>query len=61
MTENKTDIRKVFLAVHHILKNRGHFLLQGQNFKDGNINSLIKELLELDILHHDLEVNDEIV
>ena len=61
MTEKKPDIRKVFLAIHHILKNRGHFLLQGQSFKDGNINNLIKELLELDILHHDLEVNDEIV
>ena len=61
MTEKEPDIRKVFLAIHHILKNRGHFLLQGQSFKDGNINNLIKELLELDILHHDLEVNDEIV
>ena len=61
MTEKEPDIRKVFLAIHHILKNRGHFLLQGQNFKDGDINNLIKELLELDILHHDLEVNDEIV
>ena len=61
MTENEPDIRKVFLAIHHILKNRGHFLLQGQSFKDGNINNLIKELLELDILHHDIEVNDEIV
>ena len=61
MSEKEPDIRKVFLAIHHILKNRGHFLLQGQSFKDGNINNLIKELLELDILHHDLEVNDEIV
>ena len=61
MTEKEPDIRKVFLAIHHILKNRGHFLLQGQSFKDGNINNLIKELLELDILHHDIEVNDEIV
>ena len=61
MTEKEPDIRKVFLAIHHILKNRGHFLLQGQSFKDGNINNLIKELLELDILHYDLEVNNEIV
>ena len=61
MTEKEPDIRKVFLAIHHILKNRGHFLLQGQSFKDGNINNLIKELLELDILHHDLEVNNEII
>ena len=61
MTEKEPDIRKVFLAIYHILKNRGHFLLQGQSFKDGNINNLIKELLELDILHHDLEVSEEIV
>ena len=61
MIEKEPDIRKVFLAIHHILKNRGHFLLQGQSFKDGNINNLIKELLELDILHHDLEVNNEII
>ena len=37
MTEENPDIRKVFLAIHHILKNRGHFLLQGQSFKDGNL------------------------
>ena len=51
MYEDNPDIRKVFLEIHHILKNRGHFLLQGQSFKDGNLNNLIKELLKLDILH----------
>lgn len=61
MTENNPDIRKVFLAIHHILKNRGHFLLQGQSFKDGNLNNLIKELLELDILHIGFDVTEEIV
>ena len=61
MTENNPDIRKVFLAIHHILKNRGHFLLQGQSFKDGNLNNLIKELLELDILHVGFEVTEEVV
>ena len=60
MTEKTPDIRKVFLAIHHILKNRGHFLLQGQNFKDGNLNNLIKELLELDILHVGFDVTEEI-
>ena len=25
MTEKTPDIRKVFLAIHHIIKNRGHF------------------------------------
>ena len=29
----KVDIRLVYLAIHHILKNRGHFLFAGQNFK----------------------------
>ena len=61
MTEKNPDIRKVFLAIHHIIKNRGHFLLQGQSFKDGNLNNLIKELLELDILHVGFEVTEEVV
>ncbi len=30
--EKKHDIRLLYLAVAHILKNRGHFLLQGQDF-----------------------------
>ena len=61
MSEKNPDIRKVFLAIHHILKNRGHFLLQGQSFKDGNLNNLIKELLELDILHVGFDVSEEVV
>ena len=61
MSEENPDIRKVFLAIHHILKNRGHFLLQGQSFKEGNLNNLIKELLELDILHVGFDVTEEAV
>lgn len=49
------------MAIHHILKNRGHFLLQGQSFKDGNLNNLIKELLELDILHIEFDITEEVV
>ena len=59
MSEDNHDIRKVFLAIHHILKNRGHFLLQGQSFKEGNLNNLIKELLNLDILHISIEITEE--
>ena len=59
MSEDNPDIRKVFLAIHHILKNRGHFLLQGQSFKEGNLNNLIKELLNLDILHISIEITEE--
>ena len=61
MSEKNPDIRKVFLAIHHILKNRGHFLLQGQSFKEGNLNNLIKELLKLDILHVGFDVTEEVV
>lgn len=61
MTEKNPDIRKVFLAIHHILKNRGHFLLQGQSFKEGNLNNLIKELLELGITHEGFDVTEEAV
>ena len=61
ISEENPDIRRVFLAIHHILKNRGHFLLQGQSFRDGNLNNLIKELLELDILHVGFEVTEEVV
>ena len=60
ISEENPDIRRVFLAIHHILKNRGHFLLQGQSFRDGNLNNLIKELLELDILHVGFDVTEEI-
>lgn len=59
MSEDNPDIRKVFLSIHHILKNRGHFLLQGQSFKEGNLNNLIKELLNLDILHISIEITEE--
>lgn len=33
ISEEITDIRLLFLGVHHIVKNRGHFLYEGQNFK----------------------------
>ncbi|MGX7111869.1 type II CRISPR RNA-guided endonuclease Cas9 [Gemella cuniculi] len=59
MTEKNPDIRKVYLAVHHIIKNRGHFLLQGQSFKDGNIDNFIKELLNLEFVKVGFEITDE--
>ncbi|MEG1946824.1 MAG: type II CRISPR RNA-guided endonuclease Cas9 [Lachnospiraceae bacterium] len=32
-SENKFDVRLVYLAIHNILKHRGHFLFEGQNMK----------------------------
>lgn len=34
----QADLRLVYLAMHHILKYRGHFVNQGQTFDLGNIN-----------------------
>lgn len=31
-----TDVRLLYLAVHHIIKNRGHFLFEGQNITAGD-------------------------
>lgn len=45
MTEKEPDIRKVFLAIHHILKNRGHFLYKDLSVERNNLKDLIKELL----------------
>lgn len=46
--ENKKfDIRLVYLAIHHILKNRGHFIFEGQKFSDiKNFENLFKETSE---------------
>ena len=45
MTEKEPDIRKVFLAIHHILKNRGHFLYKDLSVERNNLKDLIKDLL----------------
>lgn len=33
-TEEKPDIRLVYLALHHIVKHRGHFLFEGKNLSE---------------------------
>jgi len=43
---SQADLRLVYLALHHILKFRGHFTNQGQTFNLQNID-LAKNLLEL--------------
>ena len=35
-TEEKTDIRLVYLALHHIIKHRGHFLFEGKKMSEVN-------------------------
>jgi len=45
--ETQADLRLVYLACHHILKYRGHFVNQGQTFNMENINvsDSLKDLL----------------
>lgn len=44
----KKDIRLVYLALHHIIKYRGNFLYEGQNFENitGDIKETIQELID---------------
>ncbi len=41
------DIRLVYLAIHHILKNRGHFLFGDMNLEDVTFESCLDELKAL--------------
>ena len=48
-TDEKADIRLVYLAVHHMVKYRGHFLLEGRAFsKEGNmLSEVMSDLFDL--------------
>lgn len=45
-SKEKEDIRLIYLAIHHILKYRGNFLYEGQNFAqiESSISEVIREL-----------------
>lgn len=61
-TNEKMDIRLVYLAIHHIIKYRGNFLYEGQNIKNitGNIDGVFEHLRDLlseyDIINLNLEI-----
>ena len=60
--ENKKDIRLIYLACHYLLKNRGHFIFEGQKFDTKS--SFDKSINDLKIHLHDeynidLEFNNE--
>jgi len=44
-TQKNPDIRKVYLALHHIYKSRGHHLFEEQSFSNGTIETTLNELL----------------
>lgn len=45
MTEEHPDIRKVYLALHNIMKSRGHFLFDGLSVDTGSFDSTLGTLL----------------
>lgn len=56
------DIRLLFLAIHHILKKRGHFLLADQNIKtQGNMASNLKELFRQEDINLSSYTSDKFI
>lgn len=48
MTEDRPfDVRLVYLAIHHILKNRGHFLFDGLKLEEVSFERCTQELADL--------------
>lgn len=47
-SKEKEDSRLIYLALHHIIKYRGHFIYEGQNFQlnDNNLNELLKDIFD---------------
>ncbi len=43
-SNEKNDIRLIYLAIHHIMKYRGHFLFPGELNLEGNIADLLNDL-----------------
>lgn len=63
-SNKKEDIRLIYLAVHHMIKYRGNFLYEGQNFNDiaedveETINILINEFSEREIVNINISVKE---
>ena len=45
-SEKQADLRYVYLAMHHIIKYRGNFLMEGQQMVQANAEEDMRELLE---------------
>ncbi|TCT14551.1 CRISPR-associated endonuclease Csn1 [Natranaerovirga pectinivora] len=61
--EKEYDIRLIYLAIHHILKNRGHFLYQGDKFDtSSSLDESIHEVFDNnDVDTNGIEVTVELV
>ncbi len=58
---NITDVRLLYLAIHNIIKKRGHFIFDKQNINSvKNINNLLEKLLNYLENTMDIKLNSEI-
>jgi CRISPR-associated endonuclease Csn1 len=61
-SDEREDIRLVYLAMHHIIKYRGNFIYQGENFSVNDLNvkdKLICLLENLTELYPELEIDED--
>ena len=59
--EDKVDIRLLYLAIHHILKNRGHFLFEGQKLDNvTSFSPVFTDLINYLIDEEDIDLTDEV-
>ncbi|MBW6409669.1 type II CRISPR RNA-guided endonuclease Cas9 [Clostridium weizhouense] len=58
--KRKYDIRLIYMAIHHIIKYRGHFLYEGEDFSKviGNNEDLIDELISNCSTYLDISINN---
>ena len=62
LSDKPHDVRLVYLAIHHILKHRGHFLFEGNNMKKilsfssvyENMYDAVKDVLDIEITCSDI-------
>ena len=56
--DKKFDIRLVFIALHHILKYRGHFIFEGESFEDiKSFDSIFTELSSYFLENFDFNID----
>lgn len=54
-----TDVRLLYLAIHHIIKNRGHFLFEGQNITAGDTDLLKTSLSAINAYFSDDDLSED--
>lgn len=58
-TKEKADIRYVYLALHHIVKYRGHFLNEGNSFESNDFKTIIDTFKEINNVLVQMALYDE--